>query len=45
MKKRLKNLCIWVLDLVAGTPLAQAVKRNRDAANELDAAVKEMLEQ
>ncbi|SEK17780.1 hypothetical protein [Pacificibacter marinus] len=45
MKSHLKHLAIWLLDLVAGTPFAQAVKRNRDAAHALDAAVKEMLEQ
>ncbi|MFT6168425.1 MAG: hypothetical protein ACJAR9_000535 [Celeribacter sp.] len=45
MKSHLKDISIWLLDLVAGTPLAQAVKRNRDAAHALDAAVKEMLEQ
>jgi hypothetical protein len=45
MKAYLKQVAIWLLDLVAGTPLAQAVKRNQDAASALDAAVKEMLEQ
>ncbi|MEM5476926.1 hypothetical protein [Pacificibacter sp. AS14] len=45
MIPHLKEVLIWLLDLVAGTPLAQAVKRNRDAANALDAAVKEMLKQ
>jgi hypothetical protein len=45
MKAHLKEILIWLLDLVAGTPLAKAVKRNRDAANALDAAVKEMLKQ
>ncbi|MBU2935291.1 MULTISPECIES: hypothetical protein [Pacificibacter] len=43
MRPHLKEISIWLLDLVAGTPLAKAVKRNHDAANALDAAVKEML--
>lgn len=32
-------------EVFLGDPLAQALKRNRDAARALDAVVKEMLEQ
>lgn len=45
MKTHLRTLLVWLSDLVAGAPLAQAIKRNRDAAHALDAAVKEMLKQ
>lgn len=41
----LKEVSIWLLDLVAGGPLAKAVQRNHDAASALDEAVKEMLKQ
>jgi hypothetical protein len=45
LKKHLNIIALWLMDLAAGTALAQAVGRNRDAAQALDAAVKEMLEQ